>query len=91
MRMLTKLKYVGTKTKDLIEIYSMFIRSTAEYCSTVFHSNLTERLSNKIESIQKTSLKIILGQITYLMKMHWKSVVSKHYQLEEKKDASSLD
>ena len=62
MRMLTKLKYVGTKTKDLIEIYSMFIRSTAEYCSTVFHSNLTERLSNKIESIQKTGLKIILGQ-----------------------------
>ena len=61
MKMLTKLKFLGTKTEDLIEIYCVYIRSQTEYCSTVFHSSLTEKLSKKIESIQKTSLKVILG------------------------------
>ena len=41
----------------------MHIRSTAEYCSTIFHSSLSEKLSRKIESIQKTSLKVILGEM----------------------------
>jgi hypothetical protein len=61
MKMLTKLKILGTKTEDLIDIYWLYIRSQTEYCSTVFHSSLTEKLSKKIESIQKTSLKVILG------------------------------
>ena len=38
--MLTKLKYVGVKTKDLIDIYVLFIRSVVEYCSVVWHSSL---------------------------------------------------
>ena len=63
MKMLSKLKYVGTSTEDLIHIYTMHIRSTAEYCSTIFHSSLSEKLSRKIESIQKTSLKVILGEM----------------------------
>ena len=33
----------------------------AEYCSTVFHSSLSQKLLNKIEAIQKTCLRIILG------------------------------
>ena len=32
MSMLTKLRYVGVSTEDLIEIYILFIRSTREYC-----------------------------------------------------------
>ena len=59
--MLTKLKYVGMKTEDLIELYCMHIRSLTEYCSTVCHSSLTQKLSNKIEAIQKTCLRVILG------------------------------
>jgi hypothetical protein len=55
MKMLSKLKYVGTSTEDLIHIYTMHIRSTAEYCSIIFQSSLSEKLSRKIESIQKTS------------------------------------
>ena len=35
IRMLAKLKYVGFCTEDLLEIYCLFIRSTAEYCSAV--------------------------------------------------------
>ena len=61
MSMLTKLKYVGTNTEDLLDIYTLFIRSLTEYCSVVFHSSLTLSQITDIERIQKTSLKIILG------------------------------
>ena len=59
--MLTKLKYAVVTIEDLIEIYCLFVRSCAEYCSVVFHSSLTQEQTKKIENIQKTSLKIILG------------------------------
>ena len=59
--MLTKLKYIGTSTEDLIEIYILFIRSLTEYCAVAFHSNLTLSQTTDIERIQKTCLKIILG------------------------------
>ena len=47
--MLTKLKYVGVPTEDLLDIYILFIRSVTEYCAVVFHSSLTLRQSQKIE------------------------------------------
>ena len=62
MSMLTKLRYVGVSTEDLIEIYILFIRSTTEYCSVAFHSSLTIEQSTDIERVQKTSLKVILGE-----------------------------
>ena len=61
IKTLTKLKYVGVSTQDLIEIYCIYIRSLTEYCSTVFHISLTLKLINKIEAIQKTCLRVILG------------------------------
>ena len=63
MQMLTKLKYVGVAIEDLIEVYVLYIRSLAEYCSVVFHSSLTIEQSNKHKRIQKTALKIILGDM----------------------------
>ena len=63
LSLITKLKYVGVQIEDLIDIYVLFIRSVAEYCSVVFHSSLTVEQSEKLEKIQKTSLKIILGDI----------------------------
>ena len=59
--MLTKLKHTGVKTQDLVEIYSIFIRSRAEYMSVVWHSSLTVEEANKIANIQKTCLKVFLG------------------------------
>ena len=61
MNILNRLKYVGIGESDLITIYKMFIRSMCEYCSSVFHSSLTQELSDKIEAIQSTALKIILA------------------------------
>ena len=48
-------------TEDLLEIYKLFIRSLTEYCSVVFHSSLTQKQSLKLERIQKTCLRVILG------------------------------
>ena len=56
-----ELIWSGVSMDDLVELYCMLIRSLTEYCSTAFHSSLTLLLSNKIEAIQKTCLKIILG------------------------------
>ena len=60
--LLSKLKYVGIQTDDLLTIYKLFIRCIPEYCSTVFHSSLSEELSNKIDRIQSTCLKVILSE-----------------------------
>ena len=57
---LSKLKYAGICTDDLITIYSLFIRSLTEYCSVVFHSSLTLNQTHKLEAIQKTCLRVIL-------------------------------
>ena len=59
--MLTKLKYVGVNQSDLIDIYKLFIRSLLEYCSVVWHSRLTVEDIQVLERVQKTSLRIILG------------------------------
>ena len=60
--MLTKLRYVGVRMEDLLEIYVLFIRSRTEYCSVAFHSSLTQEQSRKLENIQRTCLKIILQE-----------------------------
>jgi hypothetical protein len=62
LSMLTKLKYVGVAVDDLINIYILFIRSCTEYCSVAFHSSLTVEQTTDIERIQKTCLKVILGE-----------------------------
>ena len=59
--MITKLKYAGVNTQDLINIYILYIRSVLEYCSVLWHSTLTIEQSQAIERVQKTCLKIILG------------------------------
>ena len=46
---------------DLINIYILYIRSVLEYCSVLWHSTLTVDQSQRIERVQKTCLKIILG------------------------------
>ena len=63
LSMLTKLKYVGVKIEDLLEIYTLYIRSVTEYCSVVFHSSLTFEQSQSLERIQRTCLRVILGDM----------------------------
>ena len=88
LSMLTKLKYVGVGTDDLIQIYILYIRSIAEYCSVAWHSRLTLLQTNKIERIQKTCLKVILGEM-YLSyeELPWRCVALILCMSEGKKDA----
>ena len=51
------------KTEDLLDIYALYIRSVVEYCSVAFHSRLTQADSDKLERIQRTSLRVILGEM----------------------------
>ena len=47
IHMLSKLKYAGISVTDLLIIYKLFIRSIVEYCSTVFHTALTQNKLNR--------------------------------------------
>ena len=63
LSMITKLKYVGVSLEDLLDIYILYIKSITEYCSVLFHSRLTQEESDKLERVQKTCLKVILGDM----------------------------
>ena len=62
MSMITKLKYVGVCQEDLFEVYIVFIRSLLEYCAVVWHSRLTKEQQNSLERVQKSCLRVILGE-----------------------------
>ena len=40
MGMLRKLKYAGVGLNDLLDLYKLFIRGSAEFCSVAWHSGL---------------------------------------------------
>jgi hypothetical protein len=51
----------GTAQDELKDVYVLFIRSLLEQSATVWYSSLTEENRNDLERIQKTAVKIILG------------------------------
>ncbi|KAI8493301.1 hypothetical protein Bbelb_293050 [Branchiostoma belcheri] len=59
--MLRILKKHGLDTSDLILIYIGFVRPVLEYACVIWHPGLTRELSQKIERVQKRSLRVILG------------------------------
>ena len=38
--LLTKLNYAGISREDLLDVYTLYVRSILEYCSVVWHSTL---------------------------------------------------
>ena len=45
----------------LMHIYKSQVRGSLEYCSTVWHSSLTQSDCNDIERVQKAAMKVIMG------------------------------
>ena len=43
-------------------VYTLFVRSLLEYCCVTWHSSLTIAQADDIERVQRTSLKVILGE-----------------------------
>ena len=84
--MLTKLKYVGVSEEDLIEIFVLFIRSVLEYCAVAFHSSLTVEQATDIERVQKTCLRIILGDsyVSYIAALEMCGLQTLHDRREKR-------
>ena len=60
--MIRRLKEFGISKTELIEIYTMFIRSRLEYCVPAWNASLTQDDKEDLERIQKTVLKIVHGE-----------------------------
>ena len=57
----TLFKRFGFNSKELQIVYIGYVRPVLEYADVIWHSGLTRKQSNDIESIQKRACKIILG------------------------------
>ena len=62
MELLRRVASFNPPIEDLKTIYVMYVRSILEFSATVWHSSLSEDNRNDLERVQKTALKIILGQ-----------------------------
>ena len=61
MQLLRKVARFGECQKDLKNVYFLVVRSLLEQSATVWHSSLTEDNSDDLERVQKSAVKIILG------------------------------
>ena len=52
-------------SKDLVGFYCSCICSILEYACQVFHSGLTQYLSDEIEQIQKRAMSIVYPELSY--------------------------
>ena len=62
LSMLTKLRYAGVSTEDLILIYKLHIRACLEYCAVAFHSSLSSQQAAALERCQAVCLRVILAE-----------------------------
>ena len=61
MELVRKVASFGASQEDLKNVYVLFVRSLLEQSATVWHSSLTEENSDDLERVQKSAVKIILG------------------------------
>ena len=61
MRMLHKFSKFTKNKSHLMHIFKSQVRGSLEYCSTVWHSSLTQSNCNDIERVQKAAMRVIMG------------------------------
>ena len=59
------LKRAGISAPDLIKFYTTFVRPTLEYAAPVWHASISYALSDKLEGVQRSSLKTIYPDLSY--------------------------
>ena len=59
------LKCAGIEPHHLVKIYTTIIRSVIEYACQVWHTSLTIRQTNQLESIQKRAMRIVFHGMRY--------------------------
>ena len=62
MELIRKVANFGVSREDLKNLYILFVRSQLEQSAVVWHSSLTEENINNLERVQKSALKIIMGE-----------------------------
>jgi hypothetical protein len=60
--LLTHLKNAGIPKRDLLTLYKSLVIHILNYSCEVFHSSLTQYLTDDIERVQKKALPIITGR-----------------------------
>ncbi|KAI8498013.1 hypothetical protein Bbelb_239570 [Branchiostoma belcheri] len=58
---LRKLKHFHPASDNLLTVYTSYIRPILEYAAPVWHSGLPNKLSDRIEKVQRRALRVILG------------------------------
>ena len=61
MQILHKAAKFTNNTKDLKQIYMLQIRSKLDQSAVVWHSSLSQRNRNDLERVQKSAVRVILG------------------------------
>ena len=61
MELLRRVSAFSPSDEDMKTIYILFIRSLLEQSAPVWHSSLTEQDSTALERVQKSAVRIILG------------------------------
>ena len=61
LELLRRVASFSPPLEDLKTVYFLFIRSLLEQSATVWHSSLTEENSNDLERVQKSAVRIMLG------------------------------
>ena len=62
MALLRKVASFGPPIEDLKDIYILFIRSILEQSAVLWHSSLTNENKLDLERVQKSAIRIILGE-----------------------------
>ena len=62
MIIIKKLIQFAVPLEELVEIYTLYIRSVAEQSAVVWHSSITKGEQRDIERIQKVALRVMLGE-----------------------------
>ena len=86
MELLRRVASFGASVEDLKTIYILFVRSHLEQSATVWHSSLTIENSTDLERVQKSAVKIILGNLyngyeNSLLKLKMEKLVDRRKQL----------
>ena len=67
-----KLKQFGLKEEELLTAWKVMLRPIAEYTVPLWHSGLTDMDSDKLETLQKRALGLILGTIYQNYRRYYK-------------------
>ena len=61
MEILRKIASFGASKEDMKNIYFLFVRSQLEQSAVVWHSSLSSENRADLERVQKSAVKIIMG------------------------------